>query len=223
MTKQEIMDRFRQENPEITTRVISNSVLEAWAEVGELEIATFTRCIRKKISFTSIVDEDSYDLSAQEPLFFDIDEFPGGGIIYNNKRLVHTTFAILDEERANWRSQSSGTPYDYVRFNESIMLGRKASSAQTILAYLVVRSNAFNSNSAEPFNEFEHLLPFHYSIVLYLTKRAKGKIGKDKDVKSAMAEYAAYIKWMKSLINRGIFNEIKMRPAFRNRGYRYRR
>ena len=39
MNRTQIISRFREDNPEITTRVITDAVLQEWLKIGNLEFA----------------------------------------------------------------------------------------------------------------------------------------------------------------------------------------
>lgn len=216
MTKQEVQDRFRQENPEATDRVITNTVLDNWCQVADKEICARTRLIKWVEDITTIANEDTYNLTNEITNFYDIDELPGGGVVYNNKRLRMKTIAQLDQETPSWRTADSGTPNRYFRFNNMIVFDRPGATAVTLKIYAVLISNDFNDDNKLPFNEYTHLEPFHYSLVLYLTMRAKFKIGKPNEQMAAMAEYENYVKWMKTEIQRGTYSEIQLKSPVRS-------
>ncbi len=220
MTRQEIQERFRQENPEITDRVITDSVLDSWCLVGDKEICAKARLIKAVEAITSVTGADTINLTNEISNFYDIDELPGGGVCYNNKRLRMVTMAQLDSERPNWRTADNGTPKDYFRFNNEITFNCPASSAVTVHIYSILLSNDFDDDNILPFNQYTYLEPFHYSLVLYLTMRAKFKIGKPDEQVNAMAEYENYIKWMKTEIQRGTYAEIQMRPPGQSSAFR---
>ncbi len=220
MTRIEIKNRFRQENPDMTANVISNTILDSWCEAGDKEICARLRLIKSSTSFSSVVGTDTYNLMTRITNFYDIDEYPGGGVIYDDRRLTMKTIAQFDEERTNWRTASNGTPYDYARYNQNIILGRKPVSVKTIQVYAILLSDDFDDDNILPFNEYTYLEPFHYSLVLYLTMRAKGKVGKDEDAKKAREEYEEYLKWMKQEVNRGTHGEISFRPPHKGTTWR---
>jgi len=220
MDRGAIIQRFRQENPSITANVASDAVLQSWCEIGNLEVATRARLIRGETTFSSSIDEDTYNLTALIPSFYDIDELPGGGVVYNNKRIELESVASLDAKRSGWRTQSSGTPIDYYRRNQFLVFGRDPSSVEDVLVYSVLKPDTLDDDSKTPFNQLEHLEPFHYSLVLYLEMRVYGnKVIRPTSEMTAKQEYETYIDWLKKEVYRGIYQDIIMRPPVNYRGH----
>ena len=223
MNRGKIITRFRQENPSITTNVATDAVLQSWCEIGNLEFATRARLIRGETTWAATVDQDTYDLTSRITNFYDIDELPGDGVVYNNKRLDLESPASLSAKRSNWRSASSGTPVDYYRRNQYLVLGRDPSSAEDILVYSILKPDPLDDDSKTPFNQLTHLEPFHYGLVLYLEMRVYGnKVIRPTSEMTAREEYEAYIEWVKKEVNRGIYREIIFRPPTNSRGRKRR-
>ena len=63
MNRSEIRERFRQENPEITDRVLSDAAINAWLLQGNIQFCCETKIIQKSGTLSSFADEDTYDLS----------------------------------------------------------------------------------------------------------------------------------------------------------------
>lgn len=225
MNRGEIITRFRQENPEITSNVASDSVLQSWCEVGNLEVCTRVRLVKGSTTITSISSQNTYDLSSEITNFYDIDEYPGGGVAYSNKRLTLTTKAELDQTTPLWRSSSSGTPTKYYRRGKNLILYRTPdTSGDDIDVDSVLIPDALDDDNKTPFNELSYLEPFHYSLVLYLKMRTfNGKVKREGMAQDTMAEYNEYIKWMDNEIDRGIYTKIQIRPPSYYRGTAYRR
>ncbi len=212
MTRGEIIARMREENPEVTENVASDSVLQSWCEAGNLEVATKARLIKGETTFSSIVNETNYNLTTEIPKFYDIDELPGSGVIYDNRQMDMKSVALIDQERPSWRTQAAGVPRDYYRRNQFLVLGRKPSSIKDILVYTVLIPDALDDNTKTPFNQFTHLEAFHYSLVLYLEKRVfGGKVKRPGSEMTATAEYDAYVEWLSDEVNRGIYGNIQIR------------
>ena len=219
MTRGDIITRFRQENPEITANVASDAVLQSWVEVGNLEVATKARLIRGETTFSSIIDKRDYSLTSEIVNFYDIDELPGGGVVYDNRRIELESIAGLYQKHPAWLSQSSGIPRDYYRRNEYIYLGTLPSAIKDILVYTVDLPDTLDNDSKKPFNELAHLEPFHYVLVLYLKMRVfMGKVKKKEDAQFAKQEYDDYINWMKKETFRGTYQETQLRPPTNYRG-----
>jgi len=215
MTRSEILDRFRTENPEITDRVITDSQLHSFALIGDKEICAITRCIVDQDGTTISTTEDDqyYDLTAYITNFYDIDEYPGGGVTYDDKRIEKTTIAALDEDYPTWRNRSSGTPRKYYRRGQWMYLDRPIDSdAEDIKVYSVLISDDFDQDSITPYNQLTYLEPFHYGIVKYLQFKSKEKIGKRDDALKARQEYMEYTQWMKKMITGGKISAIRFEP-----------
>lgn len=212
MTGTEIIAAFREENPEITSRVVTDAVLTTWLKEGNVNVSTRCRLIVGEGTFNSVVDVSRYDMTNEIEKFFDIDEIPGGGVSYDDKRLDHTTIAELDRRTPSWRTASSGTPRQYYRRGQYIYFEKPPVSIKEIKVYAVLTPDDFTGAETEPFNQLTYLRPFHYSLVFYLTMRAKMKVGKDVEQASARAEFEGYINWVKKEIGGGKYGTIQFVP-----------
>lgn len=213
MDREAIRDQFRQENPEITDRVLDDTQLNAWLLIGNLEFATKARIITSENTITTTIGEDSYSLTTEIDSFFDIDEFPGGGVAFNGKRIEHTTRSRLDSRRSAWRSYADGTPRSYYRFNEFLKLDRGPETAHDVTVDAILKPDSLNDDGKTPFNQLTYLEPFHYGLVLYLTMRAKGKEGKVEEFTKAIMQYESYIKWTKKEVQGGKISKIQITPS----------
>lgn len=219
MTRLEVRERFRQECPEITDRVLTDAVLNTWCLVGNQEICARARLIVDDDTFSSIEDEDEYDLTNNLDKFFDIDENPGGGVSYidtsdKEKRLTKKSIAELDDISSGWRTASSGTPRYYYRRGPKIhFYPAPDDTIDNFHVYFVAIANDFDDDTKTPYNQQTHLEPFHYGVVKYLVWRAKSKVGKPGEGKIALAEYLEYISWIKKEIGGGKYGPIYLRPT----------
>ena len=213
MNRGEIITRFRQENPEITTNVASDAVLQSWCEVGDQEIATRVRLVRSTSEFTAVIGVSTYNLTNEITNFYDIDEYPGGGVAFDDNRIVLETKSSLDAKRPAWRSASNGTPKDYYRRQQNLIFGTPPDAASTIDVDTVLIPNPLDDDTKIPFNELTYLEPFHYSLVLYLKMRAfNGKVKKKDMGEMSRQELEVYINWMKKEVDRGTYSSIQIRP-----------
>lgn len=213
MTRTEIIDQFRQENPEITSRVITNTVLNSWLLEGNQNVCIRARCIRKSATaIASVAEQAGYNLADEISDFFDISEHQDGGIAYDDDRLEERTKAWLDEHYSSWRTASSGTPKHYYRYMNYIYLYPKPDTSDEDIDVDYVAIPADFDSNVEPFNQIKYLSVFSYSLVKWLKIKAKQKIGKPQDAANAMLEYEEYIKFMKKTIGGYQFGEISFRP-----------
>lgn len=212
MNRTEIIDSFRVQNPEITDRVISDAQLAVWCEEGDKEVCARTRCIVADEIWDAVEDTDSYDLTVHISKFYDIDEYPGGGVSYDDSRLVKTTIAELDQLTPSWRTADSGTPKKYYRRGKYLHFNKPTDGTSEIHVYAVLISDDFDSDNKTPYNQLTYLEPFHPALVRYLTMRAKAKVGKPQDAKQAETEYQTYINWMKTELSGGKRGPIYFQP-----------
>lgn len=217
MTRLEIETRFREENPEITANVVSAATLHSWCLQGDKEICAKARLIVETDDITAVEDQAHYDLTGLSK-FFDIDEYPGGGVSVvtstTEKRLTKTTKAQLDSEVPNWRLASSGTPKKY--FRRGKYMYTYPSPDSTITGFnldFIQISDDFNNDNILPYNQLSYLEPFHPAMVFYLTWRAKAKVGKPEEASGAKMAYDNYVLWMKKEIGGGKYGSIEFRPT----------
>lgn len=200
MIRSDIIDQFRQENLDIPSRVISDTVLYDWCEQGDKLFCATTRCIvdQNGSAWDSAVNDQYYDLMSKITNFYDIDDYPGSGVLYNGKRLTKTTMAALDSKSSNWRARTAGTPQEWYRRGKYLYLDRKIDTAGTnyMRVYAVLISDDWTTDVA-PFNQLTYLEPYHSVIVLYLAMKAKAKVGKPEEAAKAQAEYSAFVGWAK--------------------------
>lgn len=218
MNRSEIRETFRAENPEITERVVTDAVLNAWMLRADKEICAITHCILSNTAetFTAVVNTQYYDLEANIDKFFDVDDLPGGGVYFNNKPLKKATPAEMNFVLRTWKTSASGTPKKWWRRGKYLWFDRAPSAASTIAVDTVYISNDFDSDAKTPYNSLGHLEPFHDGILKYLQWRAKQKIGKPDEAKIAKDDYTSYTKWMNSKVREYNNAAILMRPRARN-------
>ena len=217
MIRSEIVQTFRDICPEIPSRVISDTTLHAWLSLGDKEFCAETRCIvdQDGTQWLTAVNDQYYDLSSKVTNFYDIDDYPGSGVLYNGKRLTKTTMGSLDTEDISWRARDAGTPKKWYRRGKYLYLDRKAVTANLyVRVYAVLISTDWTTDIA-PYNALAHLEPFHPAMVLYLIKRAKAKVGKPEEVTSAYQEYASYLTWAKKQLGGNKFGPIFFVPKSR--------
>ncbi len=219
MLMSDIIQRFREENPELDQSTISDATLMSWLLIGDQEVCMDQRLITiENVPFASVPGQNTYSLTNLSPLFFDINESYGGGLVYYNisqyKRIYPQTKAWLDNNYAQWRTAQTGTPRWYYRSGSNIvMYPSPNSSIVNFNIDLVLLSNPFNNLSIMPYNQIPYLAPFHYALVLYLEWRAKIKIGKYEEGKAAYMLYQQYCQWMRKTIQGGRQGVIEFRPS----------
>lgn len=199
MIRSDIVSIFRGECPEIPSRVIADAVLYDWCEQGDKEFCAETRCIVDQGSTIETEEDEQYWVLTDEiENFYDIDDYPGSGVLYNSKKIDKTTMAVLDMEAANWRDRDSGTPKKWFRRGAYLWVDRPIDSNEyDLTVYSVLIPDDWDDDVA-PFNQLTYLEPFHRGMVEYLKMRAKKQVGKPAEAERAAAEYTSFVKWTKS-------------------------
>lgn len=213
MTLSDIIANFRLECPEINDRVISDTLLKTWAKQADKEVCAVTRCIVSDYAFDSVANSSvyltRYDLSSQINNFYDIDDFPGGGVSFNDVPLDKTTVSELDNEDSTWRTRSAGTPEKYYRRGKYLYFDYPILTAGLeIRVYCVLTSDDFIGDDSTPYNGLEYLSPYHYAIVKYLVWKAKSN--KPIEAITAKKEYDDYLIFMKHQIGGNKFSQIRI-------------
>lgn len=218
MLMSDIIQRFRDENPEIDVNVIPDATLMGWLLVGDQEVCMDQRLVTtENVNIPSVTGQSTYSLTALNSLFFDINESYGGGLVYYNanyyKRVYPQTKAWLDNNMSQWRTASTGTPRWYYRSGSNIVV--YPTPDDTVVNFnidLVLLSNPFIQLNQMPYNQLPYLAPFHYALVLYLQWRAKIKVGKEEEGMAAYKLYQVYLQWMRKTIQGGRQGVIEFRP-----------
>ena len=212
MTRAEIKDKFRAENPELTTRVLPEDVLNTWCVEANLQACIITRCIvdNTPTSITPVENEEYWDLTAKITRFYDIDEWPGGGVYYNDKVLKKTSMSELNKSSRTWTSRASGTPTKYFRRGKYLWVDRPIdSNVYTIKVHSVLYPTNYTSDADTPFNNLSYLAGFSDAISKYLQWRGKVKLRKYDEAQVAKQEFLTYCMWMKKMIGGGTQSPIR--------------
>ena len=218
MTRAEIIAMFRADNPDIPDRVISDAKLHNWALVGDKIVCAISRCIVADEVFNSVattsVYDTRYDLTDKIGKFYDIDDFPGGGVSFDDDPLDKTTVAELDHETPTWRTRSAGTPKKYYRRGKYVYFDRPIKTAALeIRIYAVLVSENFNNDNITPYNQLTYLEPFHNGINKYLQWQAKIQVGKPGEAQIAQKEFYDFATFMKKMITGGKVSVIRYQPG----------
>ena len=215
MTRQEIREKFRNENPEVTTRVITDAVLNDWALTANQEICAETRCIVSNVSstFNTTITAQYYDLQTRITNFFDIDDYDGGGVYYNDLPLEKSSPAEMNANSRRWRSNATGTPKKWWMRGTYLWFDRIPNAVQDVDVDCILIPNDFDADSEEPFNEIGYLQVYSDGISKYLQWRCKAKIGKPEEAQIAQKAYYDYTVWMKKAVRRGKAASIHLRPS----------
>lgn len=216
MNRQNIRQKFRDENPEITERVISDSTLNSWMATANDEICCETRCIvsNEPEVIESQANIKYYDLESNIENFYDIDNFPSVGVYYNGKGLKLSSAGEENDRNKNWRNASSGTPLRFWRKGKYLWLHPTPDTSDIeIEVDCIFKPETFNSDTQEPFNGLGHLQPYCDGINKYLQWRVKAKVGKIDESTIAHKDYLTYVSWMKKQIKGNKYNAVRIKPA----------
>lgn len=214
MTRLELRQKFRAENPEITSRVVTDSELNEWMKTANQEICCETRCIVTNATqtFNSTINVQFYDLESRITRFYDIDDMPGGGVYYNNLPLEKSSPAQMNLIKKSWKSSEAGTPKRYWRRGKYLWFDVKPSASNvTIGVDCILYPEDFDGDSEEPFDGLDHLQVYSDGINKYLQYRSKDKVGKDDEGLKAQKRYLDYVAWMKKRVSGAKFSSIYVR------------
>ena len=215
MIRSEIVALFRSENPDIPSREVSDTVLYGWLEQADKEFCAITRCIVSDETFNSAVSTSvyltRYDLTSEITKFYDIDELPGGGVVYDDNPLTKTTISELDAETPTWRTRTAGTPTKWYRRGKYLYFDRPVSEVKTIRVYCVLISDDWNAD-VMPCNQLTFMEPFHSGFNKYLQWKAKEKIGKPEEGQRARQEFLDYANWVKKQLGGNKYGVIRFVP-----------
>lgn len=218
MNREELRERFRIENPEITDRVLSNDDLHNMMNDGNIDICVETRCIKSDdvTSFDSVEDQRGYDLTSYISSFYDIDDFSGGGVYYNYKQLTKVSPSEMNSIKSSWRNFSSGIPRYYYKRNDYLYFDVPCSESSVVIeVFSILLPETFNSDSQTPFNDISYLVPFHVGILKYCQWKAKFKIGKSNEAMVAEKEYTDFLTRMKRFTNYRERSAVILRNGYR--------
>lgn len=215
MNRQELREKFRSENPEITDRVITDATLNSWMKTANREISCITRCIISDESktFNTTINVQKYDLESLIQKFYDIDDMPGGGVYYNDKPLTKSSPGEMNRRSKSWKTYEAGTPRYYWRRGKYLWFERPASASNIEVAVdCILVPDDFDDDTESPFDGLLTLQPYDESISKYLQMRAKQKVGKYDEAQAAEKDYAAYLTWMSKAVKSAKFGPISLVP-----------
>mgnify|MGYP001385338249 CR=1 FL=1 len=218
MTLTDIIEKFRRDNSEITERVADDTVVKDWAYDADKEFCAITRCIVGDTTFNSVastsVYNTKYDLAALVDKFYDIDDYPGGGVSFDDDPLDKVTVAQLDADDEDWRTASAGTPEKYYRRGKYLYFDCPVKTASLeIRVYAVLISDDFTGINQTPYNGLTYLEPFHSGISKYLAWMGKGKIGKPGEAQAKRQEFLEYATWAKKQMGGNKYGKITFQKS----------
>lgn len=216
MTREELRQRFRAENPEITDRVITDTVLNVWLQIANEEVGCETRCIMSNTPtvIDSIEDQQYYDLESNILRFFDIDDMPGGGVYYDDVPLTKKSAAEMNHIKRSWRTQDSGTPKYYWRRGKYLWFDKAPDDDDVEIAIdSILIPNSLTNDTQKPFNEIGNLQVYSEALSKYLQWRCKQKVGKQDEAVIAYNDYLKYVVWMKKRVKAAKLGSISIQPV----------
>lgn len=216
MTRAELREKFRAENPEITDRVITDSVLNSWMVTANEEVCVETRCIVSEESavINSIEGTQKYDLEENISRFLDLDDLPGGGVYYNGVPLKKSSPGEENYLNKRWKSASNGIPKRYWKRGKFLWLNVPPDTDDVeIEVDCVLIPVEVNSDDDEFFEGLGHLQPFCDSINKYLQWRTKQKVGKYEEANVAHQDYLTYLGWMRKKVKAGKYGAIFLKSS----------
>jgi len=215
MNRLEVRQLFRQDSPEVTDRVCSDTVLNSWIDLANREAGCAARCIVSNIpeTFHSVEDLQYYDLESNIDNFYDIDDVPGGGVFYDDSPLTKTSPAEMNYKSSQWKSKDSGTPKKWWRRGKFLWFDYAPDTGDLdIEVDCVYIPSDLSTDASEIFNGLGHLQPYSEAISKFLQIKAKELLGKYNEATQAMQHYQKYVAWMKAQVAGYSQTAIYMRP-----------
>jgi hypothetical protein len=214
MTRQELRDKFRAENPEITDRVITDVTLNTWMKIANKEVCCMTRCIVSNVpqTFNTTIGIQYYDLEQRISNFYDIDDLPGGGVYYNDEALEKASPSEMNHRNSKWLSAEDGTPKRWWMRGKYLWFDVAPDAADDVDVDCILLPSDFDSDSEQPFNELGYLQTYDDSISKYLQWRCKAKVGKPEEANIAKKDYLDYVAWMKKSVRSMKASPIQLKP-----------
>jgi hypothetical protein len=212
MTRQEIRERFRQENPDITLRTIDDATLNLWIDEGQMDMASTCKFIVDDLTFTTSASVLSYDLSTLSDRFFTIDD-KTSGIFYDDELLLQASAAQLANKDRKFKQNTTGTPKYWYRRKNIIYLDKYPQASKTLVIPCVLFTNDITSDSDIPFDSLAYLSPIHYGLVAYLSWNAKVKLGKKDEASLSFQKYQLYLEKGKQLIDANRLGTVYLSPV----------
>ena len=216
MTREEIREKFRAENPEITDRVITDTVLNEWIVTANEEVCVETRCIvtEDSVVIDSVEGVQKYDLEGEITNFLDLDDLPGGGVYYDGIPLRKSSPGEENYLNRRWKLSSNGVPKRYWKRGKFLWLNIPPDTSDVEISVdCVLIPNTIDSDDDEPFNGLGHLQPFSESIGKYLQWRTKQKVGKYDEANVAHQDYLTYVGWMRKKVKAGKYGAIYLKSS----------
>jgi len=203
--------------------VVSNTNLNLLIELGILDLANFSVCLKKNATFTVTAETADYVISTELTDYLTMDK-PGlwwydGS---NWKQLDAVTFAYLDENFPLWRDDSSDNPLRYSLNGDIITVHPKPDTtlAAGFKLYYGHKPTRMTNDNHYPFvgstTERPHLSIFDDAILKYLKWKLEPMINKDATVNFNEQAYIKERREKKALFNRRSDIKAKLQgPKFR--------
>lgn len=175
---------------------ISNDVLDLVLNLGVVDIAAYTICLKANSKFAVEADEDEYSLSVVCPNYLAVDK---SGLWWNNgttwRPVYPRTLKWLDENVQNWRSRSSGSPLYYSIDGDVLTISPPPATALAdgFWLYYGRKPNPMTEEGHYPFSgsttEYPHLSIFDLAIIKYAKWQIEPMLNKDQDSNLSLREY----------------------------------
>lgn len=174
--------------PGAKASVITDVVLNLILNNGVKDIAAYTACLKKNISFDVISGQSEYIIST---LIIDYLTPDKPGLWWNNgtrwEKLNPRTLKWLDDNRPNWRNLASGNPQDYSIDGNVITIVPNpiTTLASGFKFYYGAKPVTMSSGDHYPFSgsttEYPHLSIFDEAIINYAEWKINPILNKDQN------------------------------------------
>ena len=182
--------------PGAKASVITDDVLKLIINSGVIDIAAYTRCLKKNKKFAVVADQQEYNLSSVIGDYLVMDR-PGLWWSDGDQwlQLSASTLTALDKDRPIWRDESSGDPEEYSIDGDvlTIVPAPDTSLVEGFWLYYGGKPVDMVSNDQYPFTgtttEYTHLSIFDWCIIKFVAWKVNPMLNKDQDAMVFRLEY----------------------------------
>ena len=196
MTLANLITLSRAYIPGAKATVITDDVLKLIINSAVIDIAAYTRCLKKNKKFAVVADQSEYNLSSVIGDYLVADK---PGLWWNDgdqwMPLGASTLALLDKDRPIWRDEDSGDPEEY-SINGDVLTTVPAPDTSLVDGFWLYYGGKpvdMVSNDQYPFTgsttEYTHLSIFDWCIIKFVAWKVNPMLNKDQDATIFKVEY----------------------------------
>jgi len=180
--------------PGMKSNRVDDPTLTLLLNEGAADIAMLTQCLQTNSKFNVVAEQQQYNLTSVLTRYIGVTE---SGLYWNQgtestpnwRQLYPRTVKWLDENRANWRGESSSSPIYYAIEGDTLIISPKPATALTngFWMHYAQKPVSMTSNDHYPFGnvtEISRLSTLSWSLMDFMSWRGNMIINeKDEDTK----------------------------------------